>query len=116
LYKQIVGPEIGPQPKYMRWMYTSIKRPAFSYEAVVWWRIAADAVRMTKFTKISRLALQTSERALQRVGMEVIGYLTPIDLFLEGEVLKAWLQIKDIRTEMRDGLAKPLDIGELYKN
>jgi ribonuclease HI/retron-type reverse transcriptase len=113
-YKQIVGTEFGPQPKYMRWMYTSIIRPAIIYGAVVWWRIASDAVRMTKFTKIARLALLTFgavRKSTPTVGMEVIGYLPPMDLFLEGEVVKAWLRIKDIRKEMWDGLGLVKTIG-----
>jgi ribonuclease HI len=106
-YKQIVGKEFGPQPKYMRWMYTSIIRPALSYGAVVWWRIASDKTRMEKLTKISRLALLTFgpvRKSTPTVGMEVMGYLTPLDLYLEGEVVKAWLRIKDLRQEIWDGI------------
>ena len=36
--------------------------------------------------------------------MEAIGYLPPMDLFLEGEVTKAWIRIKPIRPEIWDGI------------
>ena len=37
-YKQIVGAEFGPQPKYMQWMYLGIVRPALNYGVVLFFR------------------------------------------------------------------------------
>jgi len=44
-YKQIVGAEYGPQPKYMRWMYLGIVRPVLLYGAVVWWRCVTSSLQ-----------------------------------------------------------------------
>ena len=91
----------------MRWMYTGIVRPALVYGAVVWWRKVYDTTHFKRFTKISRLALLTLGSVRQgtpTVGMEAIGYLPPMDLFLEGEVIKSWFCICDIRPEIWDGI------------
>ena len=106
-YKQVVGREFGPDPKYMRWMYTGIVRPALTYGSIVWWRIASGKGPMEKLTKVNRLSLLTFgsvRRSMPTIGMEVMAYLPPIDLFLEGEVVKAWLRVKDIRPEVWDGI------------
>ena len=116
-YKQIVGKEFGPQPKYMRWMYTGIVRPALVYGAVVWWRKIYDTTHFKRFTKISRLALLTLgsvRKGTPTVGMEAIGYLSPIDLFLEGEVIKSWFRIRDIRPEIWDGIGSNTGRGHRH--
>ena len=106
-YKQIVGTEFGPQPKYMRWMYTGIVRPMLCYGAVVWWRITMDESAKQKLTQLNRLALLTLgavRRGTPTAGMEVISHIPPVDLYLEGEVLKTWIRIKNIRKEIWDGV------------
>jgi ribonuclease HI len=106
-YKNIVGSQFGPQPRYMRWMYTGIVRPALIYGSLVWWRSALERGRLTTFTTISRLALLTFaavRSSTPTIGLEVMGYLPPMDLFLEGEVTKAWLRIKSVRAEIWDGI------------
>ena len=113
-YKQIVGKEFGPQPKYMRWMYTGIVRPALTYGAVVWWQKSYDATHIKRFTKISRLALLTfgsAQKGTPTIGMEAIGYLPPMDLFLEGEVAKTWFCIRDICPEIWDGVGSTIGQG-----
>jgi ribonuclease HI len=106
-YKQIVGREFGPHPKYMRWMYTGIIRPALAYGAVVWWRAAMSTAGQKLFTRIARLALLTFgpvRRGTPTAAMEVIGYLPPMDLYLQGEVTKAWLRLRGVRKEIWDGV------------
>ncbi len=100
-YKQIVGTEFGPQPKFMRWMYLGIVRPALMYGAVVWWRAASTSLkRQHALTKINRLALLTFSsvrRSSPTIGLEAMGYVPPLDLVFEGEAIKSWLRIRDVR-------------------
>jgi hypothetical protein len=108
-FKQIVGKEFGPHPTYMRWMYTGIVRPALTYGAVVWWRAAASDARQLLLTRVNRLALLTFggfRRSTPTVGMEVFGYLPPLDLFMEGIVTKSWLRIRGLRNEIWDGIGQ----------
>ena len=91
----------------MRWMYTGIVRPALTYGAVVWWRIAAGPTRRLLLTRINRLALLSFggfRRSTPTAGLEVIGYLPPLDLYMEGVATKAWLRIRDLRPDIWDGV------------
>ena len=98
-------------------MYTGIVRPALTYGAEVWWRKIYDATHMKRFTKISRLALLTfgsARKGTPTVGMEAIGYLPPMDLFLEGEVAKTWFCIRDICPEIWDGVGSTIERGHRH--
>jgi Reverse transcriptase (RNA-dependent DNA polymerase)/Endonuclease-reverse transcriptase len=108
-YKQIVGTQFGPQPKYMRWMYLGIVRPALMYGAIIWWRcVSTSQERQNTLTRINRLALLTFgsiRRSSPTIALEAMGYVPPLDLALEAEAIKAWLRIRDIRsTEVWDGI------------
>ena len=110
-YKQIVGTTFGPQPKFMRWMYLGIVRPALLYGAVVWWRCVANNLgRLQTLTKINRLALLTFSsirRSSPTIALEAMGYVPPLDLVLEGEVIKTWLRIRHTRpTDVWDGIGR----------
>lgn len=106
MYRRIIGQMFGPLPNYLRWMYTGIVRPSLIYGAVVWWRRARKEDMLLKFSQLSRLAVLTwgpLRRSTPTAGLEILGYLPPIDLFLEGEVVKSWHRIKTIRAEIWDG-------------
>ncbi|MDE3023336.1 MAG: hypothetical protein KGI54_16055 [Pseudomonadota bacterium] len=106
-YKQVVGTTYGPSPLNMRWMFTGIIRPAFSYGAVVWWRAVKAADIMTKCQRLTRLALTTwggFRRSTPTAALEIMGYLPPMDLYLEGQVAKTWHRIRNIRAEIWDGV------------
>jgi ribonuclease HI len=114
MYRQIVGKEFGPQPKYMRWMFTGIIRPSLSYAAIVWWRAASNIGTLAKLTRLTRLAMLTLgpvRKSTPTAGLEVIGYLPPMDLYLEGEALKAWHRNKNVRGEIWDGCGEGKKLG-----
>ena len=118
-YKQIVGTEFGPQPKFMRWMYLGIVRPALTYGAIVWWRsVATSQERLKTLTKINRLALLTLGPVRQSsptIALEAMGYVPPLDLVLEGEAIKAWLRIRDIRPkDVWEGIGKGTNRGHRH--
>ena len=113
-YKQIVGSEFGPQPKHMRWMFTGIVRPMLSYGSLVWWQRASSPGAQKRLTQLTRLSLLTYgpvRQSTPTVGMEVLAHIHPMDLYLEGEVVKAWLRIKDIRKEIWDGIGTGKYLG-----
>jgi ribonuclease HI len=106
-YKQVVGTTFGPTPLNMRWMYTGIIRPALCYGAVVWWRAAKAADIMIKLQRLARLALSTwggFRKSTPTAALEIIGFIPPMDIYLEGEVTKTWHRIKSIRAEIWDGI------------
>jgi ribonuclease HI len=109
LYRQIVGQQFGPEPRYMKWMYTGIIRPSLCYGALVWWRVAAKTGNHKKLSQLNRLAIMTwgsMRRSSPTSGLEIMSGIPPIDLFLEGEVVKAWCRIEKIRVEIWDGIGE----------
>jgi ribonuclease HI len=107
MYKQVAGKHFGPQPQYMRWLYTGIIRPSLCYGAAVWSRATLKPSTLKQLTRLSRLAMLTwgpIRRSTPTSGLEVIGYVPPIDLYLEGTVVSTWHRIKDIRKEKWDGV------------
>jgi ribonuclease HI len=61
--------------------------------------------------KINRLALLTFgsvRKSTPTVGLEAMGFLPPLDLYLQGEVIKTWLRIHDIRKELWNGVGTSL--------
>jgi hypothetical protein len=58
-------------------------------------------------TQLSRLAMMTwgpLRRSTPTSGLEMLGYLPPMDLFLQGEVVKTWIRINNICKEIWDGV------------
>lgn len=109
-FKQVVGKEFGPNPQYMRWLYTGIVRPSLCYGSLVWWRAAAKKGTLTQFSRLTRLAMLTwgpIRKGTPTAGLEIIGYLPPLDLYLAGEVVSSWHRIKAIRNEIWDGVGNP---------
>jgi ribonuclease HI len=106
-YRQVVGARFGPKPLCMRWMFTGIIRPALCYGAIVWWRVTKNLTILERLRKLSRLAMLTwgnFRRSTPTAALEIIGYIPPLDLYLEGEVVKAWHRVKAIRAEIWDGI------------
>jgi hypothetical protein len=105
MYKLLVGQHFGPQPQYMRWMYMGIVRPSLSYGAVVWWHAANSEQILGILTQLSRIAMMTWSpmwRNTPTSGLEMLGYLPPMDLFLQREVVKAWIRINNIHKDIWD--------------
>jgi hypothetical protein len=53
------------------------------------------------------LTFGSFRRSTPTIALEVMSYVPPLDLVLEGEAVKAWLRIKDIRTaDVWDGIGR----------
>ena len=91
----------------MRWLYTGVVRPALIYGAVVWWRVTKTPQYQQKLAQLTRLAVMTwgpIRRSTPTAALEILSYIPPIDLYLEGEVQKTWLRINTMRSETWDGI------------
>ena len=100
-------------------MYLGIVRPALMYGAVVWWRcVSSSDTRKMAIQRINRLALLTfsaARRSTPTIALEAMGYVPPLDLVLDGEVIKTWLRIREIRTlEIWDGIGDKLNRGHRF--
>ena len=90
----------------MRWAYTGIVRPMITYGAIVWAK-AADKYR-TKLTRLQRLAMMSTahfRRSTPTAGLEVMGNLMPLDIYVKGLAVRTAIRIRDRNKTIWDGLA-----------
>ena len=91
----------------MRVLCTGIVRPMLTYGSIVWAQAAAKVVNESELKRLNRLAATTwahFRRSTPTAGLEIFGYLPPVDLFVKGEAIKAWFRIKETRQEKWDGI------------
>ena len=101
----------GLSPKWMRWAYTGVVRPALTYGALVWTTrmlvrdgspTAQHPYRMkatlrTQFERVNRLALMQLghfRRSTPTGGLEVIAHIMPLDLYIIKTALLALLRTR----------------------
>ena len=106
-----MGKVWGLSPKWMRWAYTGIVRPALTYGALVWARgclvrsqrpdephpVRMKATLQKKFERVNRLALLQLghfRRSTPTGGLEVISYVMPLDLYIIETALMALLRTR----------------------
>ena len=109
-----MGKVWGLSPKWMRWAYTGIVRPALTYGAVVWANgclvnykqpDGTPATRMKKtlqrqFERVNRLALLQLghfRRSTPTGGLEVVSYVMPLDIYIMETALLAFLRTRATR-------------------
>ena len=104
---QVVGKNWGPSPLIMRWLWTGVVRPMLTYGSIVWAQAATKIINESELKRLNRLAATTwghFRRSTPTAGLEIFGYLPPLDLFIRGEATKAWLRVKETRGEKWDGV------------
>ena len=86
--KNAMGKLWGTPPKWMRWAYTGIVRPAITYGALVWAKGCETEHFRKELQRINRLALLSMghfRRSTPTAGLEVIGHVMPLDLYIKSE-------------------------------
>ena len=87
----------GPKPKLMKWAYTGIVRPAFTYAALTW-GLAVEAEDLeTACRRLNRLAMNTIvkvPRSTPTRALEIILDITPLHLHVMKEGLATYLRLK----------------------
>ena len=96
LVQNTIGKMWGPSPRLTRWLYTSVVRPAISYGSVVWSR-ACNAkwatVKMTRLHRMIAMAMAPMRKSTPTAGLEVLLGLMPLDIFLQGEGIRAFYRV-----------------------
>ena len=106
--KALVGQQWGLSSEKLMWIYTAMVRPIISYGALVWARSMTETMRR-RLCRLQRLALIAVSHALRSTptaGMEVALGLLPMDLYVEGEAMKARIRTKGTVRDQWDGLGK----------
>jgi ribonuclease HI len=95
--RNAIGKFWGPKPKLIKWAYTSMVRPIFTYGAIAW----AKATRTKTFEKrakrLQRLALKSMgpiRTHSPTSAIEIFTYVPPLEIFIKGELIAAYKRIK----------------------
>ena len=105
--RQAVGKLWGPEPRYVRWAYNCVVRPALTYGAVVWHRVTQNIGIMKQFDRLQRLAalmIAPIRKSTPTAGLEIVMHLMPLDIYILGEALKTIIRIKEYTSDKWDGL------------
>ncbi len=88
----------GPSPRMMRWAYTGMVRPAFTYGALIWARGVTSIDLETKLLQIQRLAAMQMthlRRSTPTAALEVALNLTPLPRYLTELASKTYIRINE---------------------
>ena len=86
----------GPHPKYIRWAYTGIVRPALAYGSIIWADKAQSETWKKKLAQVQRLALlqiAPVRRSTATASLELLYDIMPLHLFVWERALKTALRI-----------------------
>ena len=76
----------GPNPKYMKWLYTSVIRPRITYGCFVWSKAAQETHNQKKLRSVQRLGLAMIapiRRSTPTRALEIIHGIEPLHLHIQ---------------------------------
>ena len=107
--KNALGITWGLKPHLLRWVYTGIVRPAIIYGSLAWGHSVRYKYQFNKLEKLQAIILRMlapKRKSTPNAGLEMIGYLPPLDIFLKGEGVKAFIRNKEALPKGWNGLDK----------
>ena len=80
----------------MRWVYTGIIRPKFTYGALVWAHNISPKQhkKLKQLNRIACMSLTPTTRSTPQAALEIMYNITPLDLHLTETGLKTYLRLK----------------------
>jgi hypothetical protein len=97
--RKCMGKFWGPKPMLTKWLYTNIIRPTFTYGCIAWGKTTRTKSFQAKAKRLQRLALCNIGPIRQHSstsGLEIFTHTIPLDLYIQGEIISAYLRIKPI--------------------
>ena len=88
----------GPHPYLTRWAYLCVVRPALVFGHFVWGHKVNTMTLRRKLERLQAEALRLCghfRRSTPKVGMEMLLGVPPLALFLEFEIGRPYLRLKD---------------------
>ncbi len=104
--RNALGISWGPRPHLIRWIFTGIVRPALAYGNLVWAHTIRYQHQINKLKRLHSLItrmLAPKRRSTPIAGMEMIAYLPPLDIYLKGEAIKAYMRNQTVLPHDWDG-------------
>jgi ribonuclease HI/retron-type reverse transcriptase len=116
--KNALGITWGLKPHLLRWVYTGIVRPAITYGSLAWSHAVRYKSQLNQLRKVHGLVLRMlgpKRKGTPIAGLEMAAYLPPLDLYLKGESIKAYMRNKAALEIGWDGLNKQRQtVGHLH--
>jgi len=99
----------------MRWTYIQVVRPALTYGCLFWGRLcSAFRARLYSLQRLALMQFGNFRRGTPSEGLNMFFNLPPLDLFIEGEMLRVYHRLYR-KVEVRwDGA--PVLSGTGYRN
>ena len=97
----------GPRPKLMKWAFTGIVRPTFTYGAMVWAHVKEGEDVITSFCRLNHIAINTIvkvPRSTPTQALEIILDIMPLHLHVFKEGLATFLCIMPVRSLLWTGV------------
>ena len=94
----------------MRWLWTAVVRPMVMYGSIVWSRQVTGprtstlAANLNPLNRLAALTWGPIRKSTPTAGLELFGYLPPLDLYASTEAALALYRIKSLRAEIWDGV------------
>ena len=96
MVKAMAGTVWGPDNKMMKWCYSGIVRPGFTYGAIVWAKALALKSNLSIVRRINRLAALSVvhvRKGTPTAALELMLGIVPLEIFLHGIVAKAFVRV-----------------------
>ena len=106
LTKAIIGQTWGMNPEKVLWIYTALIRPIISYGCLVWAKSLTKSMLrgLKRVQRQALLSMASPLRSTPTSGMEAAIGLTPLDLFVQAEAMKARIRSRQMANCTWDGL------------
>ena len=112
-----IGALWGPQPGVMRWAYTGIVRPAFTYGCVLWAQAALKSSVLRKgMASLQRLALMQLghfRKSTPGAALEVAFDVMPLHLHVKELAMKASLRVHKAQIQTWIGRITAQSVGHV---
>ncbi len=97
MLRRVIGQTWGPQPKMLKWAYTTIVRPALSYGCHIWSnKLTEYQIRdLKRVNRLACLMIGQVQKSAPTSGLEMIFNLEPLHIFLERTAIANYIRIKD---------------------
>jgi len=106
MVKNTINHTWGPQPRYAKWVWTGVMRPALTYGSMVWSQGIDNQSKIDKLRAVQRLGLlgiAHVRKSTPTTAMEILYDCTPLDLFIKTQAQKTYCRISPPTNKWQPG-------------
>ena len=96
MLRRVIANSWGPRPQFMDWAWHAIARTALSYGCFVWGHAATKfKVKLRSLQRLALIQYGNFRQGTPSEGLEVITGNPPLDLFIQSQVVSAYVRLWD---------------------